>query len=125
MTTDNQKKYEEAAKAYVESHSEPNGSWLNIPLKQKSGALFPAFLAGASFAEKEAETTIQFWKDQLEKVTAQRDQSNKFTTEALHENQQLKLAKEEAHNSAIDKCINAFKTNKGVLSFEELEKLKI
>jgi hypothetical protein len=93
--TDQQKKYEEAAKEHAShtrlfqnEHSEENK-------EGNHAAKMRHFLAGASFAEKEAIGAIQFWKDQLEKVTAQRDQSSKFTTEALHENQQLKLAKEE------------------------------
>jgi dsDNA-specific endonuclease/ATPase MutS2 len=93
-----QQKYEEAAKAHFDAIGRPD-----------DGNEMRAWIAGAEHASKEAQATIQFWKGQLEKVTAQRDQSNKFTTEALHENQQLKLAKEEAHNEAIDKALTVMK----------------
>jgi hypothetical protein len=96
-------KYEEAAEKYA--FRVPYDGTDNFYNDDR----YKAFLAGAEHASKEAQATIQFWKGQLEKVTAQRDQSNKFTTEALHENQQLKLAKEEAHNEAIDKALTVMK----------------
>lgn len=112
MTTEQKAKYKEAAKEYAsESISEED----DLAFEE----CVNTFLAGASFAEKEktlqnklAIATSAVLKEALDKL------------EALQE--ELKIAKKEAHNAAIDQAIKIVAETRCRDSVHhELEKLKI
>lgn len=109
MTTDNQKKYEEAAKARYPR-------WFQ---DFEEGIKMSAFLAGAYFVEKENEVFIQVLKKTLE----EKDDQMALQYEIY------KNAEKEAHNAAIDKAISIIMEKNHDYPIhhvhEELEKLKI
>lgn len=96
MTTDNQKKYEEAANAFV--HEKRRTGW-----DSSSKGIKEHFLAGASFAEKEGEKFILQLKEHIEgqqnsaEILARGLHSRDKEIEQLQEeNQRLKEALKEA-----------------------------
>lgn len=101
MTTDNQKKYEEAAREWADNEGQALYDKGRLPRE----LVHESWISGASFAEKEFER----WRKDYDATMLNN----------------LAAVKEEAHNSAIDKAID-LAYNSGLGDFAvEIGKLKL
>lgn len=89
MTTDNQKKYEEAAKLRYPLN---NGAEYDPECAKWQDHAVKAFLAGASFAEKEKQVIIDDLYNSIEKYHLSDNQKDATIKQLQEENQRLKEA---------------------------------